>query len=111
MFTDNRIDITELGIVVVLQALCNNTKPLGMGKLNPKSGGQITLEDCQEVLDDAEDQGFDGPTIRFDYLFGRPIKSTFTKENGRLYLENPRLYDRDSSIPAAKIISSLRLTR
>lgn len=101
---EERIDITELGLTKVLAALANHTEPLGMGRLDPKAHKVITEEDCQEVLDRYPDSK---NTIGFDYIFGRPVKTTFKKEDGRLYIERTRLYDRDSYKPAADVIAEL----
>lgn len=105
MTPTERIDITDLGLTKVLAALCNHTRPLGMGMMNGKALQRITEEDCQEVLDEY-DTG--EARIRFDYLFGRPIKVVFMKEKGRLYVDRTRIYDRDSFKPAADVISELR---
>ena len=105
MTNEERIDITDLGLPKVLAALSNHTVPLGMGNLDPKSNKTITEEDCQEVLDRYPDVG---DTISFDYIFGRPVKTTFKKEDGKLYIERTRLYDRDSHKPAAEVIADLR---
>jgi hypothetical protein len=76
--------------------------------MDPKSGKIITEEDCQEVLDRYDDPG---DSISFDHIFGRPIKTTFKKEDGKLYIERTRLYDRDSSKPAADVIAELTRER
>jgi hypothetical protein len=107
MTTENpeRIDITELGLPKVLAALSNHTKPLGYGMCDPKAFSVITEDDCNEVLDRCDGPG----PLSFDYLFGRPIKTTFVKDSdGKLYIERTRLYDRDSSRPAADVIEELR---
>ena len=106
MTNEERIDITDLGLPKVLAALPTHTVPLGMGNMDPKSGKVITEDDCEEVLERYCDDP--GP-VSFDYLFGRPIKTTFDKdEEGKLYMMRTRLYDRDSSKPAADVIAELR---
>lgn len=108
----NRIEITELGLPKVLAALANYTDPLGMGKLDPKAFKIIDEVDCELVL---QEYGFDNKfvenssSVRFDYVFGRPIKTGFTRDvDGKLYVDGTFLYNRDSARSAENVIKDLK---
>lgn len=112
--SETQIEITDLGIPVVLAALCNNTLPLGMGVMNSKAMDKITEDDClAEVKGRKEDfakysEDGEKENIRFDYLFGRPIKVGFVTQGEKVFLERSDLYDRDSPTTVAKVLEGLR---
>lgn len=109
MTLTEQIDITELRIAAVLAALCNHTKPLGYGRMNDKAFNVITEEECQELLGKYEETPSDRLSIKVGYIFGRPIKTLFSKDKeGRLFLDDTRLYDRDSSKTVAEVIKELQ---
>lgn len=112
--SETQIEITDLGIPVVLAALCNNTRPLGMGVTNSKAMDKITEDDCltkiknqQKCFEEYAEEG-EEENIRFDYLFGRPIKVGFVTQDEKVFLERADLYDRDSPTTVAKVLEGLR---
>jgi len=101
----DRLDITDLDKSEVLAALCNNTQPVGLGKLNLKAFDVITADVCLEAFNCFDE---DSSRMSFDYFCGRPIKVSFCIEGDRVLLDYWWLYDRDSIMPAAEIIKELR---
>ena len=81
------INIEGIDKAVVLAALYNNSKPLGMGMLHFKPE-DMTVEEARELL---EKQTY------FDYLKGRVMKIDLSG-----ILLDPYLYDRDNGTGAAE---------
>lgn len=80
------VDISGMDKAVVLAALHNGTRAIGMGTLHDL-GRDITVEEAQTDLDRCNPE-----RLYFDYYHGRPLKVDITGD------EIPRedLYDRDS---------------
>lgn len=91
------VDISGLERWEVLRALHANTRALGMGRIHDRD---MTDEDAKELIGEAT-------RIRFDYVFGRPMKVGFVKT----WITRVDLYDRDSKRPAREIIEELRAAR
>ena len=83
------IDVSNIDPAALLAALYNNSMPLGMGSLDPRSAQQMTVEQAQSLLDNGQDY--------FDYLQGRVMK---VEINGSTL--DPWGYDRDNGSGAAK---------
>lgn len=99
-----RIEVTDLDKYELLAALCNNTKAIGMGRMDEKAFKVIGVDDCFDEFNDRPD----GPTAHFDNVFGRPVKLWFTVEDGKMYLDRWWLYDRDSDKKAIDVVKELR---
>jgi hypothetical protein len=72
------VSIRGLDKAVVLAALYNNAKPRGATFVKELSHEiEMTLEQAQEALelgDDLVRNGWNSPSLYFDYLNGRPLK-------------------------------------
>ena len=100
MKEENEYDINIEGLCkgAVLAALYNNTRPVGMGMLNPRCYDFMTEEEGLKHIEER---------VYFDYLQGRPIKIDFS--NDSIYVRN---YDRDcGAIKAKTIIEKLRASK
>lgn len=90
------IDVSGIDRAVLLAALYNNSRPQGMGFLQPNCLSPMTVEQAQSYLDNGQRY--------FDYLQGRVMK---VEINGKTL--DPRLYDRDLGQGAAqRVVESLR---
>lgn len=105
------ISIKGIDKAVLLAALYNNAKPVGMGMLQARPGA-LTRDDVMKAMyvgDDStrmfgETLGRESQKLHFDYLFGRPLKVNLAGDT----LETA-LYNRDWGDGAAeKIVESLR---
>ena len=91
------ISIKGLNKAEVLKALYDGSHIQGMGFMQAVPDGYVTVEHCQQLLDDA---GYP----YFDYLYGRVLKVDLSKDEFE-----ERLYDRDNGRGAAqRIINRLR---
>lgn len=91
------IDIKGLNKAEVLKALYDGSHIQGMGFMQAVPEGYVTVEHCQQLLDDT---GYP----YFDYLYGRVMKVDLSKDEF-----DERLYDRDNGRgAAAKIIDRLK---
>ncbi len=85
---------TELEASVVLAALYNNAKPLGVGKFQ-YTPNRMTQEEASDLLK---------LTKSFDYILGKPMKIHF-----KYYpIIDTWLYDRDQPISVKDIILSIK---
>ncbi len=91
------IDISGIDKGELLATLFNNSRPQGMGHL-PATGGPavMTAEQGREVLKGQ---------VRFDYLYGRPLKTALVGDEA-----DPWLYDRDNGGEGtfARIVEKIR---
>ena len=101
-------------IADVFWVLLNNASALGMGFLQPHSTGPVTHDLARETWEDAALQATEfgrnkeSIRVRFDYVFGRPIKMSFLQEGtDNTWSFNTRLYERDQPNPAALITAIL----
>ncbi len=105
--SDESIDISGIDKAVLLAALYNNSRPMGMGFLQARSGAMSAEEAAEEIKrgDDSARMFGNKTELYFDYLRGRPLKSNISGDTFR-----PWGYDRDNGGPgtAAKIIAKLR---
>jgi len=94
--SEGKVSIAGLDKALVLAALYNNSKPLGMGYLH-FTPEPMTKEEAAVLLDDSTSK-------YFDYLKGRVMKVKIAGDE----LE-PWLYDRDNGQgAAAAAIDSIR---
>lgn len=93
------ISIKGLNKAEVLKALYDGSHIQGMGFMQAVPDGYVTVEHCQQLLDDT---GYP----YFDYLYGRVLKVDLSKDEF-----DERLYDRDNGRgAAARIIDILKRT-
>jgi hypothetical protein len=94
-------DISGLEWWEVLKALYDKTRPLGLGFIHAR---ELSDELAMEMI------GVYVATqmLRFDYLFGRPMKIGFHTQDGRSWVSRVDMYDRDSMAPARDTIADLR---
>lgn len=94
--SEGTISIAGLDKALVLAALYNNSKPLGMGYLH-FTPQPMTKDEAEAILADSASK-------YFDYLKGRVMKIKLEGVN-----LDPRLYDRDNGQgAAAAAIDSIR---
>jgi hypothetical protein len=103
---DSRFDIDCTGLEPweVLQALFNNTQPIGMGKRVPQV--PMTQRMAAELISELRLQ----VDPRLDYVMGRPMKiGIIEPEDGeRWWVSRVNLYNRDSMRSAADVIAELK---
>lgn len=87
------VNIAGLDKVMLLEHMWQNTYPRGRGML-------------QGLLPFNRAQASTAVTGYIDYFQGRPIKSDISGDE-----VDPYLYDRDSSLPLAKIVERLRSSK
>ncbi len=86
---------------VLIHALYHGTQALGMGRLHDRP--ELTVDEIMEHVLGAEPLA---PMIRFDYLAGRPLKTSIDTVAKTF---TTRLYDRDAGEGAAqRIVDRLR---
>lgn len=94
------INISGLDKTEVLCALFNRAKQVGAGAIfHPEGARQMTLDEAKTYLqlgDDMTRQFNKPPSLRFDYLLGRPLKVDLSQDD--LFIG---LYDRDHGPGAA----------
>lgn len=94
------ISIKRLDRAEVLCALFNRAKQDGAGAIfHPEGARQMTLDEAETYLyrgDDMTRHFNKPPSLRFDYLLGRPLKVDLSQDD--LYIG---LYDRDHGPGAA----------
>ena len=96
------VNIENLPHAEILAALFNNSHPVGMGIIAAIHGPrELSVEMAQSILDERG-----GEEASFDYLFGRPLKISFSNDREL----DAQLYDRDNGGPgtAARLIGKLR---
>lgn len=97
-----KISIKGLDKAEVLQALYNNSRPLGLGFLNPKALQDITIEECKEIIEKSIPND-----LYFDYLNGRVMKIDIADD-----ILDSWLYDRDNGKgKAEQVINELRQSK
>jgi hypothetical protein len=90
------VDISGIDKAELLAALFNRSKQQGMGFLDARGDGPMSIATAREVL-------ASGGT-RFDYLFGRVMKVDIGGDTLRV-----GLYDRDVGVgSAAGVVAKLR---
>ena len=90
--TMTKINIEGIDKAQLLAALWNASQPLGMGFMDPRSGGEMSVEQAQEVINQT-------PHLYFDYVWGRVMKVNLAT------LEmDPWLYDRDNGEGSAALV-------
>lgn len=82
------MNISGLDKAEVLAALFNASRQQGLGFMDTRGSGQMSIESAREVLQITQD---------FDYLYGRVMKLSLDGDE----LET-RLYDRDNGEGAAE---------
>lgn len=96
----NTINIKGLDKAAVLCALFNGARQIGVGAIfHPEGARQMTLDEAETYLhlgDDLTRQFNKPPSLRFDYLLGRPLKVDLSQDD--LFIG---LYDRDHGPGAA----------
>lgn len=110
---EKTVDISGLDKAEVLQALYNNSRPMGMGFLQAKAGPMST-EEARKELEAGDDSDRMFPSQRnpdrlyFDYLRGRPLKVDISGDSFR-----PWGYDRDNggTGTAENIVARLRANK
>jgi hypothetical protein len=80
---DLTVDISGIDKAVLLAALYNNSKPVGLGFSHPKAGKSMSYEEAKELLSSGQDN--------FDYVNGRVMKISLKSNE----LETSS-YDRDN---------------
>lgn len=95
------VNIKGLDKAEVLAALYNGTRPMGMGVFKARDG-EMTREQAAEAIGGGDDHvrsfgSWAGKPLRFDYLFGRPLKVDISGDEF-----DPFLYDRDAGQGAAE---------
>ncbi len=88
------VDISGLDKAAVLAVLFNASAPGGMGFLQAGRGPSVmTVEDAQQIIEGggSPDPGFPHGNLRYDYLFGRPLKVNLEGDEF-----NPWGFDRDN---------------
>lgn len=100
MSTDVMIQIGNLSKASILASLYNASSPIGVGFVGAISG-PVTMDDvsAQDYIDQR------GGNLKFDYVYGRPIKVDLTGDSF-----DPRLYDRRNGGAgvARRIVEKLR---
>lgn len=100
----HEIDITGLEPAAVLQALYNGTRAQGMGILHDMSNG-MSLEQARETFSkNTFRPSSRGEDMWFDYVYGRPLKVCFIKQDDKMILGRTDLYDRDAGRGRAKML-------
>ncbi len=95
------INIAGLDKAVLLAALYNHARPLGLGYLRANNK-EMTKDEAERLLEDH--RGHDG-VVRFDYVHGRPLKVTFQGDE----LSGAWLYNRDQGHNACEnIVDAVR---
>ncbi len=91
----HKVSIAGLDKASVLMALFNHSQPLGLGFLNPRALGSMSIETAKQYTE---------RTLNFDYVNGRVIKTDISGD-----VADTRLYDRDNGENAGlKAIESLK---
>lgn len=108
MSDDSMVDISDLAKAAVLAVLFNASAPAGMGFLQAKHGPSVmTVEDAEQLIKSggSPDPGPVREGLRYDYLFGRPLKVNL---NGNEF--DPSGFDRDNggTGTAQRLIEELR---
>lgn len=91
MFSE-KLDVSGIDPAMVLVALYNNAKPLGMGFLH-YDPTPMTVEEARQLLAERAING----VAYFDYLQGRVMKVAIGES-----ILDARLYDRDNGPGAAE---------
>lgn len=78
----HKVSISGLDKADVLRSLFNNSHPQGLGKYNPRSMSDMSIERARE---------YTATTLKFDYVDGRILKVDISKNE-----LDTRLYDRDN---------------
>lgn len=84
------INITGLDPVLVFRELFNRNHVRGMGFLND-IGRELWDQEIGELLKPLAETG----KVKFDYVYGKPIKVEFVKDGDQLFIDCEYLYDRD----------------
>ena len=98
------VNIENLPHAEILSALFNNSHPVGMGIIAALHGPkEMSIQMAESIIDEKKREG---RNISFDYLFGRPLKVSFSNDREL----DAQLYDRDNGGPgtAAHLIGELR---
>lgn len=91
-----KIDIKNLDKAKLLQALFNNSKPLGLGFFASGSNSEMSYSEAQKIIAEGN--------LYFDYLKGRVMKIDISGDE-----MEPWGYDRDNGQGAAqKVVTALR---
>lgn len=104
------INISGIDKAELLAALYNNSRPIGMGFLQARAG-IMTREIALEIMQKGDDHKRMFPdihastsTLRFDYLYGRPLKCDLSGDEVETWG-----YNRDHGDNAfEKIVEGLR---
>ena len=80
----------------MLYYLYTNTAPQGMGVFAAMKAPTMTLDLARQILAELIDKRRD--SVRFDYLYGRPLKVTMYRDG----VGDTWLYDRDAGLGAAR---------
>lgn len=104
--TDN-INVTGIPLDELLVAMYHGTVAMGLGHLHHRS--DFGLDDAREALDHSRKYAHQG-RIRFDYVAGHPIKTSFVEHpNGSVEIASSVLYNRDAGHGALEeIVGRLR---
>lgn len=104
----SNINIKGIDKALILQALYNNSRPMGMGFLQARPG-PMSIEDARELIAGKDSGDYPGGRHNvdgyFDYVYGRPLKLLFIGDD-ELRTDG---YDRDNGGDgtAARIIATL----
>ncbi len=96
----NIVDIKGLDKAALLNFTWNYAKSFA-GSMGSPAGFAEVFGDKQ-----AADRALQMSGGHIDYFNGRPIKIDFSKDQ-----VDPRLYDRDSTMPFAKVVEEFRLVK
>ncbi len=85
------VSIAGMDKAVVLAALDNGTRAIGMGRLHD-IGGNMSVDKARQIIGD-------NTRLYFDYVCGRPLKVDISGDSF-----DPRLYDRDAGSGVAALV-------